>query len=375
MAKNKRMRLPNGFGQISEIKNARLRKPFRVMVTVGKTDFGKPICKPLKPDAYFKTYNEAYTALIKYHENPYSETQSTPMCKVFDEWYAVKEKEGTSDDKLKDYKRLWKYCTAIYTIPIKDVRTAHMREVIENGRAIIGGSEKETTPLTKKKLKTMLSQIFDYALSYDMTYKNYAKNYAIPKNIMKEAVKSESSHIIYSDDEMNKLWNHSDDLIVQMILIQCYSGWRPNELLSIKLSDVDIDNWVFRGGMKTEAGKDRVVPIHHAIREFVKYNYDYADKNHSLYLFNRIDGRNNEVVPVIYARYSDGLENIIKTLGLNSDHRPHDARKQFVTMAKKYNVDEYAIKKLVGHSISDITEKIYTDRDVEWLRNEIEKIK
>lgn len=34
---NKRRRLPNGFGQISEIKNRNLRKPFRAMVTVGKT--------------------------------------------------------------------------------------------------------------------------------------------------------------------------------------------------------------------------------------------------------------------------------------------------------------------------------------------------
>ena len=34
---NKRKRLPNGFGQISELKGQSLRKPFRAMVTVGKT--------------------------------------------------------------------------------------------------------------------------------------------------------------------------------------------------------------------------------------------------------------------------------------------------------------------------------------------------
>lgn len=47
----------------------------------------------------------------------------------------------------------------------------------------------------------------------------------------------------------------------------------------------------------------------------------------------------------------------------------------FVTMAKKYNVDEYAIKYIVGHSIQDITEKVYTQRKIEWLKNKIEKIK
>mgnify|MGYP000452998160 CR=1 FL=1 len=57
---HKRRRLPNGFGQISEIKNRNLRKPFRAMVTVGKTPEGRPISKPLKPESYFETYNDAY---------------------------------------------------------------------------------------------------------------------------------------------------------------------------------------------------------------------------------------------------------------------------------------------------------------------------
>ena len=32
-------------------------------------------------------------------------------------------------------------------------------------------------------------------------------------------------------------------------------------------------------------------------------------------------------------------------------------------------VDEYAIKKMVGHEIYDITEKVYTKRDPQWLHN------
>ena len=67
----KRMRLPNGFGQITEIKNQNLRNRYRAMITVGKTETGKPICKLLKPNSYFPTYNDAYNALMEYHKNPY----------------------------------------------------------------------------------------------------------------------------------------------------------------------------------------------------------------------------------------------------------------------------------------------------------------
>ncbi len=38
-------------------------------------------------------------------------------------------------------------------------------------------------------------------------------------------------------------------------------------------------------------------------------------------------------------------------------------------------MDEYALKEMVGHSIQDITESVYTIRDLEWLREDIEKIK
>jgi hypothetical protein len=45
----------------------------------------------------------------------------------------------------------------------------------------------------------------------------------------------------------------------------------------------------------------------------------------------------------------------------------------FVTMAKKYGIDEYAIKDIVKHSITDITQKVYIQRKM--LKKEIEKIK
>ena len=49
---NKRKRLPNGFGTISELKNQNLRKPFRALVCVAKNFYGKPIYKSLKPETF-----------------------------------------------------------------------------------------------------------------------------------------------------------------------------------------------------------------------------------------------------------------------------------------------------------------------------------
>ncbi len=72
-----------------------------------------------------------------------------------------------------------------------------------------------------------------------------------------------------------------------------------------------------------------------------------------------------------YDKYRHRLILSKRVLHLNEDRRPHDGRTQFVTSAKKYKVDEYAI----GHAITDITEKVYTKRETKWLQEEIEKIK
>lgn len=42
---------------------------------------------------------------------------------------------------------------------------------------------------------------------------------------------------------------------------------------------------------------------------------------------------------------------------------------------RRFKVDEYAIKYIAGHKIKDLTERVYTDRDLEWLAEELEKIK
>lgn len=69
------MKLPNGFGQISKIKG--LKKPYRVMITIGKNSNGRPISRMLRPGSYYATYEEAYNALVEYHsaDKPYKEKE------------------------------------------------------------------------------------------------------------------------------------------------------------------------------------------------------------------------------------------------------------------------------------------------------------
>ena len=350
MAK-KRMRLPNGFGQISEIKGRRLRKPFRAMVTVGKTEEGKPICKTLKPVAYFKTYNEAYEALLRYNKSPYS--VDLTMQEVYELWFEEYKKKGIQEKTVKRIPTLWSYMPTLHEKNIGHVKTIDLKEAIDmnehRGANVV------------KRLKNILNQLFDYAVMLEYTDRNYAR--ALKLNMKKPP--AVIVHATYTKEEMEILWQHKTDNIVKAILIQCYMGWRPQELLNITLHDIDLDRRIITGGSKTDAGRNRIVPIHHKIKSLIIDLMNEATNIREDRLFYFIPN---------YFMYRKKITRTFKSLNINVEHKPHDARKQFVTMAKNANVNEYAIKRIVGHAIPDITENIYTDRDIEWLRSELEKI-
>ena len=373
---NKRRRLPNGFGQISEIKNRNLRNPFRAMVTVGKDADGRPICKPLKPEAYFPTYNDAYAALVEYNKNPYDLEPSITVKELYEKWSEEHFKTLKGETSIRSVKSAWSYCSAVYNMRVKDIRARHVKGCMDEGTAIVRGEEKHPSAILKNKIKSLFNQMLDYALEYELVDRNYARTFNLTEETVKEIQTVKREHLPFTDDEMDRLWDHVDDKrLADVLLIQCYSGWRPQELGLLEVENVDLENGTFKGGIKTDAGTDRVVPIHSRIRYLVERKYKEAQAFGSKYLFNCKDGRSGKPVMLSYERYQRGFKMIRDELKLNPEHRPHDGRKHFVTMAKKAGVDEYAIKYMVGHRISDITEKVYTQREFDWLKEEMEKIK
>lgn len=368
-------RLPNGFGQISEIKGRNLRKPFRVMVTVGKNEDGRPICRPLQPEAYFETYNDAYAALVAYNRNPYDLDPDITVKELYSRWFPEYEHKVASGSS-KAINFAWKHCVSLYDLRVKDLRAHHIKGCIEHGTSFVKGFEHKPLASTKNAIKTLFNQMLDYAVEYELVDRNYARTFKLPKETIREITTVKKEHIPFSEEEMRTLWTHiNDDPFVSTLLIQCYSGWRPQEMCLLKLENINLDKGTFSGGLKTDAGRRRIVPIHSRIRPLVEAKYKEAQTLGSSFLFNYT---NPEVklrkTEMSYNRYRECFDKVKEKYQLNPEHRPHDGRKHFTTMAKKYGVDEYAIKYIVGHKILDITERVYTQRELDWLINEIEKI-
>ena len=375
----KRMKLPNGFGQITEIKNRNLRKPFRAMVTVGRREDGRPISKMLKPEAFFKTYNEAYEALVEYNRNPYDLDNDISVKELYEKWTSDYFKKSTVTYQ-RTVTSAWSYCSSVYSMRAKDLRARHIKGCMEDGYRIETKGKKKgekiyASPGTKTRIKSLFNLMYDYALEYELVDRNYARTFDISDDVLDKVEQNKHSHIIFTENEIKILWENIEKIkFTDWIIIQIYMGWRPQELSILKLADVDLENWTITGGMKTDAGKQRTVPIHSKIKEYIKRNYDFAITVGSEYLLNDKGQTHAGVWKISYDKYAKRFDKVIKALSLNPEHRPHDPRKTFVTRAKKAGINDNAIKAIVGHKASDITESAYTDRDIEWLRSDIEKI-
>ena len=82
----------------------------------------------------------------------------------------------------------------------------------------------------------------------------------------------------FSDELIERLWNHSVEPWVDTALIFIYSGWRISELLGLKTVDIDLQAGTMKGGTKTKAGtpeKSRVPAsvwlFYHKCGYFQKY--------------------------------------------------------------------------------------------------------
>jgi integrase len=372
------VRRANGTGSITILKGKR-RKKYWARITTGYTfDPEKETVKQIRESlGTFKTLLEAEMALNQYLDGPYEiSDKNLSMKELFDRWYSY---HVDTEAWSKSYQRIilssWAYCHAIFKVKVRDIRIRHIKGCMNDGFVIVKrGKEKGTKKLpsanVKSRIKSLFNQMLAFAAEYEVITVNYAKNFTLSKELLKDIEENREKHIPFQPSEIKRLWDNQGDYFVEMMLIDIYSGWRPSELISLDISQIFVKDGYMIGGMKTEAGKDRIVPIHPIIRPLIKKYYDFAKNAGRQTLFFDIANQR----PLSYDQYYRRFKSRCLFLDLNQEHTPHDGRVSFATYAKSNGIDEYALKYLLGHSIQDLTEKVYTERELPWLVKEMEKL-
>lgn len=343
-----RKKLPNGYGTIKKLSGSR-RRPYAAYppasaLRTQTTD--EPVRIPAI--GYYKDWYAAFDALHSYHRNPYDiGTRSVTFAKVYELFY--EDKFGTTKKSLSvsskyAYDTAFKNCSSLHNIRFIDLRKQDMQDILDH--CTLGYS-------SLCNLKKLFCQMYRYAMENDIVEKNYAQFVSIQQE--DDTEKGEP----FSEEELSVLWNNKKNPTVQMILIMIYSGFRIKAFETI---EIDTEQNYFKGGVKTAAGKGRIVPIHRAILPFaVNFRKNFPG-------FRSRTFRSCSFYPT--------LEQLgIATTQSGKKHTPHDCRHTFSWLCDKYGVDELAKHLLMGHSLGkDVEKAVYGHRTYEQLCDEIQKI-
>ena len=128
----------------------------------------------------------------------------------------------------------------------------------------------EASAGTKSRMKNIINEMYDYAVEHEIVFENYAREFILDKSIMEELRNPQKEVKIFTKQEEEILWDDFQFEETDMILISLYSGLRPKELAELKIRNIDLEFGTMQGGLKSDAGKDRIIPIHPCIRKLVE---------------------------------------------------------------------------------------------------------
>lgn len=377
--RKKHPKLPNGYGSIKYLGKNR-RNPYAVHPPVTDyTDEGVPITP--KALCYVDDWMKGFIILTSYKAGTYTkgderdidlpsdqkslEIITQRLLADYNKAQGIVEEEKEPEKTFAEvYKEFWKYkfenekgkklsesskrsiqaafknAKALHDRPFRELRHDDLQSVVDN------------CPLKHSSLELIVHlfrQMYAYADIYELCDKDYSAHIKINKE------DDDESGVPFTDNDLKILWNNKDDEIVEFILIMCYSGFR---IRAYKNLEINLKDAYFKGGIKTKASKDRIVPIHSAILPLVKRRL-----------------KAGSIFPSTYSSFLKDMSNKLSELGIEK-HTPHDCRHTFSALCEKYGVNENDRKRMMGHSFgNDLTNAKYGHRTIEDLREEIEKIK
>ena len=333
------MKMPNRYGTVTKLSGKR-RRPW--MVREGKSGHQKVI-------GYAATKEEALQLLAEYNGQPWNlDAASMTFNALWEMWKNNRAPALMQQITLDRLIGAYHHTEPLWALKYKRIHPYQMQAVIDGCGCGYG---------TQRILRTMFRHLEDYAYDLDVITKKRTDSLTCPSADPKEKAP-------FSDAERALLWDHVQDEWVDSVLFLLFTGFRIREAFALRVENVDLEEWAIRGGSKTAAGKNRVVPVHSAIRQLVA---DRVAASSSGWLFENTYGRQ-----LTYETYKPYWKKIMKSLGM--DHTPHDCRHTLRTRLDAAGANKVSIDRIMGHSSGNVGERVYTHKTLEDLREAIELV-
>lgn len=320
----------NGTGTVYQLPN----KTWCAEITVGwKLVDGKPR-RVTRKKTGIKTKKEALAYLPTLSKKPKLIDTNITFKGLYELWFPT---HKASKSTLGNYSAAFGWYEPIWYLKFEEIGIDDLQECIyECPRGI----------QTRKNMKTLGTLLYKYAIprGYVPTGINYA-------SFLKTGGGEAGIRNPFSAVEL-EIVRQSVGIVPYADYIYCmaYTGYRPFEFLSLTIEDYNQKEQCFRGGGKTEAGKNRLVTVSPKIQQII----------------NRlINGKSTG--PVFCAPDGSPLSlrvfrekcfyPAIEAMGIdNADHHltPYSTRHTFATLIKNVASSEKDKLELMGHTSEEM---------------------
>ena len=199
---------------------------------------------------YYATYDEAVDALQQVRQSP-------TLTNVYEMWLPSHAK-SVSTNTLNNYGSAFAHLVSIHNEAMSDISYLQLQSIIDN-MLNIGLSYSSC-----KKVRTLISQLFDYSIINGWCSTNYAKFLNLGHN------KPVRPHKPFTTQSINRLWRLESPLH-DIPLILLYTGMRASELINLKARDINRKQRTMRiTSAKTKSGI-RTIPIHDRIWPIIEH--------------------------------------------------------------------------------------------------------
>ncbi len=305
-------------------------------------------CYQRKLIGYYATSGEAVQALDAFLATRLpADIGNMTFSQIFEKW-KPNHYETVSGKAQALYNNSFDRAAPLHNRKMRDLKTADYQSIIDS----MDGKSRSLC----EKQRQLFSQLCKYAMQQDIIDKNYAQFLVLPKA-------PPPKDRVLSDSEIHKIWTMQHDprlgetACIALALV--YTGFRINELLHLRREDVHLAEGYVVGGEKTDAGRNRVVPLHTAILPIFQHWWDSSAGSEWL-----IPSSNGN------ARDADGVRksfnSLMKKLEI-SGVTPHSCRHTAATIMATDGVSTDVIKRILGHTDYAFTSNRYTSTNIDAL--------
>lgn len=301
------------------------------------------ICRKLGPDGRyisksksgFKTQRDARAyapELRKMLDRPATVSESATFAQIYYRWvpfYSPRVSEG----EMKSAAAAFKWFSAVHGYQFTAITAQTLQDCID---ACPRGKR------TKENMKLLARRLYAYAKGENLSPVDFSGSLFAGRDPKGKRPPFTPQEIAAIDRAERQGVPYAD-----YVLVMIYTGFRPTEFLSLTAASYDPATNALTGGIKTDAGRDRKIPVHPRIQEIVARSVARGGV-----LFPGPDGRqmNDEQFRVRC------FEPLMERLGIEG-RVPYSARHSFANFLKAPAAPDKDKIALMGHS--DKAQTIY----------------